>query len=368
MLGTSPDGSDSFGSVLARLPADLDIEALAHETKAIERRRGLRTAVDLLRLSVAWSCGGQSIQNVAAWAAEQGVAELTEEALVQRLHRAGPFFRALTERLLPGVGARPSWQGRVFRIADSTSLSQPASKGTDWRVHAVYDLGRGGFSHLAVTDQHGAEALDRGQPVAGEVRVGDRGYANAQAWQRYLQAGPEGADFIVRMRWNTIRLSDAPGGRFDLIDWLRTRPADVEIHEAMAWARSGRWQQPIEIRLIARRQSPEAIEKAHKVLRQRASRKQTKLDPRSLVAAEYLVLATSLSAALFPAAEVLSAYRLRWQIELAFKRLKSLMRLNKIPTHTEAGTRCWLYTHLIVALLCDDFSQDLLDSFPSGPC
>jgi hypothetical protein len=354
--------------VLARLPADLDLETLARETKAIERCRGLRSGAALLRLSVAWSCGGQSLQCVAAGAAELGIAALTEEALIQRLHRAGPFLQAVTNRLLPCAGARPAWHGRVFRIADSSSLSGRASKGTDWRIHGVYDLGRGGFSHVEITDGHGGEALDRGEPVAGEVRVGDRGYANAQAWQRYLQAHPEGVDFIVRMRWNTIRLCDAVGARFDLIGWLRSRPVEAEIHEVVVRAQSGQWQKPMEIRLIARRKSADAIEKAHKALRQGASRKQTNLDPRSLIAAEYLVLATSLSAELFPAEEVVSAYRLRWQIELAFKRLKSLLRIDKIPTRTEAGTRCWLYSHLIVALLCEDFSQDLLDSFPSGAC
>jgi IS4 transposase len=63
---------------------------------------------------------------------------------------------------------------------------------------------------------------------------------------------------------------------------------------------------------------------------------------------------------------VLAVYRLRWQIELAFKRLKSHLNIGKLRTRTEAGTRCWLYAHLIVALLCDDLSQDFLESSPSG--
>ena len=120
------------------------------------------------------------------------------------------------------------------------------------------------------------------------------------------------------------------------------------------------------IRLIARRKTPDAIEKSHKDLRRQASRKQQQLDPRSLIAAEYLVLATALPAEAFPAAEVLAAYRLRWQIELAFKRLKSLMNIDEIRTRSEPGTRCWLHAHLIVALLCDDLNQDVLESFPSG--
>jgi hypothetical protein len=115
--------------VLARLPADLDLETLARETKAIERRRGPRSGAALLRLSMAWSCGGRSLQCVAAGAMERGIVALTEEALIQRLHRAGLFLQAVTNRLLPGAGARPSWQGRGFRIADSTSLSGRAAGG-----------------------------------------------------------------------------------------------------------------------------------------------------------------------------------------------------------------------------------------------
>ena len=64
------------------------------------------------------------------------------------------------------------------------------------------------------------------------------------------------------------------------------------------------------------------------------------------------------------AADILAVYRLRWQIELAFKRLKSLLHIDKLPTHTEAGSRSWLSAHLILALLCDDLSQEFLESSP----
>jgi hypothetical protein len=358
---------DHFPAFLARLPPELDLEALARSTRAFRRARGLRSGTDLLRLALAWACGGYSLQRVVAWAAEQDIAQLTDEALIQRLHGAVAYVEAVSRALLVQVGTAPSWHGRIFRVCDSSSLSRQASTGTDWRIHGVYDLGLGRFTHLEVTDGHGAEALDRGAPAASEVRVADRGYANAQAWQRFLHTRPADVDFIVRMRWNTIRLVDQAGALFDIIAWLKDRPAESETHEITVWAQSGKHQPPIAIRLIARRKTPEATAKAHKDLRQRASRKQTRLDPRSLIAADYLVLATSLPAATFPASEVLAAYRLRWQIELAFKRLKSLMHIDDIRTRTEVGTRCWLYAHLIVALLCDSLSQDVLESFPSGP-
>jgi hypothetical protein len=366
MLKASPPPIDHFPAFLARIPSHIDIEALARQTKAFQRPRGVRSGTDLMRLALAWGPGGYSMQRVVAWAGETNIATLTEDALIQRLHAAGAFLEEVVRQLLVGVGEAPFWHGRVLRNSDSTSLGKPASKGTDWRVHAVYDLGRGGFTHLEVTDGRGGEALDRGKSVAGEIRIGDRGYANAQAWQRFLQAGDELTDFIVRMRWNTIRLVDEAGDLFDLVAWLRDRPRESEVHEITAYAQSGKRQKPIEIRLIARRKPPEVVAAEHKRLRQQASRKQTALDPRSLIAAEYLVLATSLPAAEYPATEVLAVYRLRWQIELAFKRLKSLLHMGKLRTKTEQGTRCWLYAHLIVALLGDDLSQDFLESFPSG--
>ena len=367
MLEASHAPIDHFPAFLARIPSHIDLEALGRETKAFQRPRGVRSATDLMRLALAWGPGGYSLQRVAAWAGEMNIATLTEDALVQRLHAAGRFLEAVTRALLPGVEPAPCWHGRVLRISDSTSLSKPASKGTDWRVHGVYDLARGGFTHLEVTDAKGGEALDRGEPITGEIRIADRGYANAQAWQRFLGERDKRTDFIVRMRWNTVRLVDQEGELFDLVAWLQTQSCESELHEVTVWAQSGKRQTPIEIRLIARRKPPEVIAAEHKRLRRQASRKQHTLDPRSLTAAEYLIVATSLPEGEFPAAEVLAVYRLRWQIELAFKRLKSLLHLGKLRTKTEAGTRCWLYAHLIVALLGDDLSQDVLESFPSGP-
>jgi len=366
MPEASPASIDHFPAFLARLPPGLDLEALGRETKAFRRARGVRSATDLLRLALAWGPGGYSLQRVAAWAGVQGIAEMTDEALTQRLHGMVPFLAAVTSHLLIPVTPAPCWHGRVLRISDSTSLSKQASKGTDWRIHGVYDLARGGFSHLELTDCHGGEALDRGRPVAGEIRIADRGYANAPAWQRFCQAGAVQADYIVRMRWNTVRLVDAANQPVDLTGLLQALPPETETHELAVRVQSGRRQTPVPIRLVVRRRTPEAIAAAYKHLRQQASRKQTKLDDRSLIAAGFLVLATSLPGSAFPPTEVLAIYRLRWQIELAFKRLKSLLHIDKIRTKTEAGTRCWLYAHLIVALLCDDFSQDFLESFPSG--
>ena len=76
-----------------------------------------------------------------------------------------------------------------------------------------------------------------------------------------------------------------------------------------------------------------------------------------------MVLVTSLPAAI-PAGEICAAYRLRWQIELAFKRMKSLLHIDRLPTRTAAGSLSWLYAHLILVLLTEDICQEFLDSSP----
>jgi hypothetical protein len=175
MLKASTPPIDHFPALLAPIPSYVDLEALAREAGSFLRPRGVRSGTDLLRLALGRGPGGYCMQRVAAWAGERNIATLTEDALIHRLHGAVPYLQAVIRQLLMPVKPTACWHGRVLRVADSTSLSKPASKGTDWRVQGVYDLGRGGFTLLEVTDSHGGEALDRGRPVAGEIRVADRG-------------------------------------------------------------------------------------------------------------------------------------------------------------------------------------------------
>lgn len=360
--------TDQFPDLLKRLPVALDLDSLALQTKAIQRRRELADGESLLRLALAYGPGGLSLRQASAWASMLGLAELSNPGIKYRLDQAADFLAAVVERQLaakvPGADLR--WPGRALHLADGTCISKPGSKGTDWRVHGVFDLGRGGFSHLELTDKHGAEALERGIPLAGEIRIGDRNYARAPVLQRFRAQSGNKADFIVRVGWNAFQLTTPKGKPCDLIEHLGGLPADAQPHEVDLCAAVGPHQQPLPLRMIILRKTAEATEATRTALRRAASKKGKQLDPRSLIAAEFIILGTSLPAADYPAGAVLAVYRLRWQIELAFKRLKSLLHIDRLPTRTESGARSWLYAHLILALLGDDLSQDFLDSSPCG--
>jgi hypothetical protein len=91
------------------------------------------------------------------------------------------------------------------------------------------------------------------------------------------------------------------------------------------------------------------------------------VDPRSLEAAKYILLLTSLPAAVFPPSDILALYRFRWQIELAFKRFKSLAGLDTLPAKKPELARAWIYARLIVAIIAEQIAGQVPDSSPSGP-
>ncbi len=192
----------------------------------------------------------------------QGIAELSNPGVKYRLDQATAFLAAVVEHLLaakvPGADLR--WPGRTLRLSDGTCVNKPGSTGTDWRVHGVLDLGRGGFAHLELTDAHGAEALDRGAPHPGEIRIGDRNYARALVLQRFHAESGGKADFITRLGWNALRLTNPAGKPFNLIDYLQCLPTDFSPHEVNLRAAVGRGEPALAVRLIVQRKTPEAAE------------------------------------------------------------------------------------------------------------
>ena len=120
------------------------------------------------------------------------------------------------------------------------------------------------------------------------------------------------------------------------------------------------------LRLVIRRKDPEQAEAEQKRLLKDAKKRGKQPDPRSLEAAKYILLLTSLPADAFPPADILTLYRFRWQIELAFKRFKSLAGLDMLPAKKPELARAWIYARLIVAIIAEQIAGQVPDSSPSG--
>ena len=80
----------------------------------------------------------------------------------------------------------------------------------------------------------------------------------------------------------------------------------------------------------------------------------------------YVLVFTTLSTTQATAAQVLETYRLRWQIELAFKRMKFLAQLGHLPKHDDHSSRAWLYAKLLLALLTEKMIRTARTISPWG--
>ncbi len=353
-------------ALLAGLPASFDLAATARGMKAFVRPRGVRCGEDLLRLGLAYGLGKLSLRSTAVWAEATALARLSDVAVLGRLRNAADWFEALARALLAEQLAVPveRWKGYRLRLVDATTVSQPGSTGTDWRLHVAYDLDLGGLTAVTLTDEHGGESLGRFAAGAGDLVIGDRGYAKAADLHALCQ---QGADLIVRIGWNALRLTTEAGESFELFKALRTLPAQEAAAYAVVVQGGGRmpFRQPL--RLVAKRKTPEAAERSRRQLQQRSKKKGRPLDPRSLEAAGYIFAVTSLPAARFSAEAVLTLYQLRWQIELAFKRLKSLMQIEALTAKDPRLVKAWLFCNVIAALLIESLARQVRDSFPSRP-
>ena len=350
-----------------RLPARLGPSARA--CGALVRRREIKTAANLLRLAFVYGPGGLSLRETSVWAGLTGVADLSAVAVMKRLRSAAPWLEHLTSKMLAQrarLGAGKRGKTRTIRLIDGSVLQAPGSKGVDWRLHISYDLHRRRLSTVELTDRRGAEKLERAPVQAGEIRVGDRCYARPGGL-RYIVEG--GGDFVVRIGARSLKLLHPDGRSFDLRRFLQgcRKSAQGDVPVLIGKARGRRCWKPLQARLIAVRKSPQQAARSRRKARRASQKNGQQVQKETLLAADYLLIITSLPASEFTAAQVAAIYRLRWQIELAIKRLKSLLRISRLPTKNADLAKCWLYAHLLVALLIEDISQEFLDSPPCAP-
>jgi hypothetical protein len=365
METTASIGTGPINTLLARLPAALDIEATARQHGAFSRSRRIKSATELLHLALAYGVGELSLRDTAAWATLNGAA-MSDVAVLERLRlpAVAVWLGALLETVLTtrrhaAVGATLGWR---VRILDATTVSGPGQAGA-WRLHAGYDLADQRLTAIEIDDGKASESLGRFKIGAGEIALADRAYLKA----RDLRAvGEAGGHFIVRAGWNAVRWRTPEGAPFNLFAML-DRLAWGEHAEAaiMIWPeRTARDAFPV--RLVVRRLDKGAAEASRARARQAARKEQRRIQPQTLKAAEFVLLVTSLDERAFAAADILALYRRRWQIELAFKRMKSLFGLDELPAKDPDLARTWLYAKLIANLLAEDMTREILDSPPSA--
>ena len=352
-----------YRELLGRLPVDFDLEATARESGAFARSRAVRDAAGLLRLALLYGACGLSLRAVAAIAELEEIATLSDVAVMKRLQAAAPWL----ERLLGAILAERVPQGlsklgRSLRLIDGTTLSAPGRRRPDWRLHVSFDLMGRRIDELTLTPARQGESLSRLTLRAGDLVVADRGFVRPNDLRTAVEAG---GDFLNRLGSRQLRLLTAKGQRFDIRQALlvSARKGLFDQPVLIAHGRNARFE-PVPARLVVLPLSPEAAVKARQRLARAAQREVYTPSQTAVAATEHLILITSIPASDIDPNDLADLYRLRWQIELAIKRLKSLAELKGLPARNPQLARTWIYANLIVALIAEDLAIEVLDLPP----
>jgi hypothetical protein len=351
--GTAASLSDmeKWEALVKGIPPSVALDLTAQTLEALVRRREVSCAADLLRMVLSYACCDYSLRVLSLWCATLGLGNLTANALRKRFQHCHRWLGMLIVALLQARQlSLPQRSGLRVRVQDATVVSRPGSTGVDWRLHLSLDVQQARIDGIEVTDAHGGETLARFAAQPGEVRLADRGYAHPRGLEALLR---DGGQVVVRINWQNLSLQEEDGTRLDTAAWLReiNKPG-LGVQERSVWLCTPQCR--FALRLVACPLPPEKAEEARRRARKTARKNKHSVDERTLLAAGFVLLLTNLPASAWSAQEVLALYRLRWQVEMLFKRLKSLLALDRLRAHDPELAQTYLLGKLLGALLLEE--------------
>lgn len=333
-----------FEELLQDLPPET--VQMAREFKAFTRARKVKTPVQLLRLVLLYCGLDKSLREVAGHFSllEEGI---TDSAVAARLVACRPWVRAVLARMVPPPSALPAQ--RRFLVIDASGIQAPGARGTQYRLHLCMDLVTLTFVSITVTDKRTGESLRHFPLGPGDVAVADRGYGHPAT---LVQTVEQGADLLVRLNAHNVPVTHPDGSA---VDWTaalgRQAPTSVctlPVQLAVAGAA------PVPLWVHAYRLPEAPAAKARRLCRQQSRKKGHQPTRQSLLLAGWVLVVTSLPPTLLPGPTALTLYRVRWQIEIAIKRWKSVLDVDLLRARYESPLAdVWVHGKLLYVLLLD---------------
>ena len=348
MQNASP-ADESWEILQQFLPNNL--EQSAREHGAFRRARGeIKSAGVLLRLILLHVAGGLSLEQAVLRARENKLVKISAVGLFKRLRSAGPWLTWLTAELVKTLSKDwddALWKGRPIRVLDATDIEEPGPTGTDWRLHYSLRLPQLSCDFLELTDVHGGETLKRLPVDKGDIVLCDRAYSNRPGVAQILARQ---ADVVVRLNSGAFPLEDEKGKPIDLVKTV----AKLKVMQVGEWPVWFEHQgQRHRLRLCVLRKNLVTAARAQRKAEKTARNHGQQIRPETLKLAAFVLVLTSLPARWGTASLILELYRARWQVELAFKRLKQLLAAGHVPKTTDASSRAWLQAKILTALLIE---------------
>jgi hypothetical protein len=322
---------------------------MAREFKAFVRAKKVKTPQQLLRVVFLYCGVDKSLRETAADFTLL-YASITDSSIAERLAACRPWVQAVLAKMLHTkvVDTLPApWR---FLVIDGSHVQGPGAQGTQYRLHICMDLVQLQFVAITVTDQHTGESLVHFPLGPGDIALADRGYGYATP---IVETVRKQADVIVRMSPAHLPVYDSDGQRVDLMHVLREQPWETNRTIAV------RVQAPTSSEAVhgyvhAYRLSEAQANTARQRIRAQSRKKSRTPKATTLFWAGWVLVFTTVVPSRLRAETISALYRVRWQIEIAIKRWKSVLDVDRLRAKEGSPlAEVWLLGKLLYALVVE---------------
>ena len=342
------DNEDDWQVLTSFLPGGW--KEKAKELGALLRCRKFLDAESLLRTLLIHLSDGCSLRETTVRARKGNIVSVSDVALLKRLKASGEWFRWMALQIMnTWIAKQPSavfGKGLKVRVVDGSTIQEPGATGSTWRIHYSILLPSLQCDEVLVTSPKIGESLKRFTVHPGDLFLGDRGFAHRAGISHVVNGG---GDVIVRINLTNVPLVKQNGKPFPLLSRLRTLTG-TKLGNWDVWVPYDNTMIPG--RVCALKKNKKAAEKARQKALKENSRKGRAVKPETIEAAGYVFVFSTLDCRFGPIS-ILEMYRGRWQIELVFKRLKSIIGIGHLKKSDLQAAKAWIHGKLLVAFLIE---------------
>lgn len=330
--------------IVPHLPETLD--ELANKTGVIQRKRGINSATDLLKVLFLYACSKISFRILAFAACVLGISNISDTAWRKQFSKSIPFLQEILHSMLssfiPFKAEEATLKGvKNGLLVDGSVVRQNGKQQAQQRIHMCYSLNQNRMQQVKVTDKHTAESLSHFSIGKNDLVMADAGYGTAH---NYIYAQEQQADVILRITPKNFCFYDVDGNKISLTELLKkAEEKHMEIVDIFGYCKY-RTKSAL-VRVVAEKLPEEKAKKSRKRKKANASKKKYKITEDTLFCAGWIVVITFLGVD-YCGEEILYLYKSRWQVELLFKRFKQNFAITTIKAgstnYAEAEVLLWL--------------------------
>lgn len=391
----------AFFALIKLIPADLYSLAVQHRLVCNDDRGRLtgrlNSPILILWLLLLWVVLGKSFADLEAILPSASSSSVSGNAIHKRFLQASGFLSALLQCLVDSLRtwSPDRWAGYQVFLLDATVITRPGSKGTDARLHLLLQLPSLMPQDFILSDSKLGESFRNFKITPGALYVADRVYSTSNSISHVVDGQ---GDVLVRYNPDALPLYNSPlqftkpssrkktpsssrsnrsrtnqkptqppslipdpNNRIQIIALLALLKSPGDWLERTAWIHQKN-HTPIKGRLILVKLSPKTTDEQIKKIKHEQGKSPSL---RQCLYANHLMLFTTVPQERLCKNLITELYRLRWQIELEFKREKSIQGLSRLQALKPPSIRVWIQAHLLAQFLLRRHLANSVDPPPT---